>query len=99
MFDGLFDDFPNAEDGEQLAMVEPFYIDDGELNGLSPEQIFVLGFEFGSIREKIERGQPFSQMFHSDNYDRIKAMCENRDDLNWTLHLHDDWPVLEVDNG
>lgn len=83
-------------DADKYRLVDPFDIDNGELNGLTPQEVFALGYEYGVIREKIESREPFEMQFHSDNYDRIKSLCKRREWLNWELYLHDDWPLLVV---
>lgn len=80
----------------EFNMVEPFHVDDGELNDLTLQQVFVLGVEFEMIRAQLETGAPFERMFHSDNIDRVEKMC-NRQRRFFNIALHDDWPVLAVD--
>ncbi len=53
-----------------------FGIDDGELDGLRPQECFVLGYELAMIRHKLEGKEGFDQMVHAENRDRIEAACK-----------------------
>lgn len=81
---------------DEFNLVEPFYIDDGELSGFSNQYSFVLGFELGEIIRTVELGHSFERMFHSDNAERVKKLLERRG-VNFTISHHDDWPILVVE--
>jgi len=56
-------------------------IDDGGLDGLSPQQVFVLGCEFVSIYESLSHAMDsgstaFSFVVRPDNRDRLERACE-----------------------
>lgn len=53
----------------------PFGIDDGELDGKSPQECFVLGYETAQLDALIEHPDriPFSKTIHSDNRARIES--------------------------
>jgi hypothetical protein len=78
------------------VMQYPFFVDDGELDNLTDQQIFVLGVEIGRIMCLIDNNISFQQiMFHSDNYDRLKKildLCK----VGYTLTLRDDWCEISV---
>ena len=74
----------------------PFDIDNGELDSLSKQQAFVLGFEFSNILSMIEGGRSFAIPVHSDNQDRLVKLCQ-RLKIAYVIRAHDDWPTLEVE--
>lgn len=82
-----------------FELIEPFDIDDGELDGLSQQECFALGFEFSYIRDLIikyeETGESFRTPIHSKNQNRVKAMCV-RHPIIFTIIPHDDYPLLCV---
>lgn len=49
----------------------PFLIDDGELAGLDPRDVFVLGYELCQIDRLIESGEAFSKVMRSENIQRV----------------------------
>ena len=73
-----------------------FYIDNGELDKLTKQQAFVLGYEFCSIFAMIETRQSFNIQFHSDNEERVRKMLADQNVTEYKLWVDDDWPVLEV---
>lgn len=83
------------DDQQGFGLVQKFYIDNGELAGLSPQQIFVLGWEFCNIQRLLDSGNSFELMFHSDNEMRVRKMVEGRG-VTFSIAVHDDWPVLSV---
>lgn len=86
------------EEDQDYQMVEPFYVDDGELDGLSPQQIFVLGFEFSQIRTRLFQEMAFDMPFHSENESRVRKMLD-RHNAVYEIYIHDDWPQLVVTCG
>lgn len=87
------------ENDEMFGLVQPFYIDNGELDGLSPQQIFVLGWEFCRIGYLLDKGEPFEQQFHSDNEARVRKMLNDKKVTGYQIYVHDDWPLLVVGAG
>lgn len=60
----------------KYKMVEPFDIDDGQLDGLSVQESFCLGVEWQMFRNKVEEDSgSFDYQIHSKNVDRLKALC------------------------
>lgn len=49
-----------------------FDIDDGQLDGLSSQECFVLGFELGDIVRRFQNGDEFQVPVHAANSDRIR---------------------------
>lgn len=82
-----------SDHGWELA--EPYYIDDGQLDGISPERAFVMGAEFIQTRMLALKGDPFETYVVSANIDRIGAMLAAHhfayeytqdDDIGW-VHI------------
>lgn len=100
-FSGTTDEAPNCHGGSDAnaySLNLPFWIDDGELDGLTPQEIFVLGFEFCSIYGSILEGgawDQYSRPFHSENEPRVRKMCEHLG-VDYSIQAHDDWPVLII---
>ncbi len=67
-----------ADDEAKWGLVEPFDIDDGELDGVSRQTAFCLGYEFCEFRRALERGGPIRQTAHTENAGRLKRMCIRR---------------------
>ncbi len=78
---------------DEFGMQFSFSVDDGELDGLSPQEIFVLGYELGSLVSRVEFGVPFDTMFHSNNETRLKIALDAIG-ADYTIQAHDDWPIL-----
>lgn len=58
---------------DKYRLVRPFDIDDGELDGLSKQQCFVLGYELCQIDRLIKAKRPFTKTVHAANMRRIEA--------------------------
>ena len=83
------------DDGE-FHMIEPFDVDNGELDGLRQSLCFVLGVEWQMVKNQLESGKPFERPIHSENLDRIEAMLK-RADRGYEVAMHDDWPTIVVE--
>jgi len=60
----------------EFGLVFSFGIDHGELDGESPQECFVLGYELASINAMLESPKPIvSQPVHARNKDRIEKRC------------------------
>lgn len=57
----------------------PFDIDDGQLDGLPPQQCFVLGYELAQIDSLLRSGRAFSKPIHANNAERIEVELKRRD--------------------
>ena len=87
-------------DDVDYGLVEPFGIDDGSLDGLSPQECFTLGVEWEMFRQRLKAEETaFQEQVHSANAGRMQAMCQ-RHGRTCTRHwLHEDyaeWCVLHV---
>ena len=58
----------------EFGIVRRFLVDDGQLDGFSPQECFVLGYELAGIDEAATSGKPFSGPVHSANRERIEWM-------------------------
>ena len=63
---------------DRYELVEPFDIDQGELDGVTPQVVFCLGFEFCQFRIKFDGGGPLRETVHTENVSRLKRMCIRR---------------------
>src|SRR5690606_34881181 len=75
-----------------------FNIDNGELDGLSPQECFVLGYELAQIDSLTTYGAPFEKPVHAANKERIEKSLEG---LPYELkYMSDDvsetWMLLTV---
>lgn len=78
------------------GMVESFHIDNGELDGLSLHQAFVLGVEWQMVYEKLQSGKGFRQAIRAENEQRICALLERNGREFACICSHDDWRDLRV---
>jgi hypothetical protein len=85
-------------DDEAFDLVEPFDIDDGSLNGLSPQTIFTMGVEWATWRNRIIGGCPKTDLCLTENAARIILMlerhgwfCEERHPRDWAKGWSQIW--------
>jgi hypothetical protein len=57
----------------EFGLIRPFDIDDGQLDGLRPQECFVLGYELAQVDALLKDGSRFVCNFHAENKDRIEA--------------------------
>lgn len=77
-----------------FGLVLPFGIDSGELDGMSPQDIFTRGFEMGMVYgagDQMERGGSMRFMFHSDNEERVESAALKQGCNLSTKWENDDW--------
>ena len=82
-----------------MKLVDSFDIDNGELDGLTPQMVFCLGVEFEMFRTKLKRGKDFSMDVHTKNAPRLLAMCQRRNRTAKETWIHDDfdeWRTITV---
>lgn len=80
----------NAEFGLKCS----FGIDNGELDGLSPQEIFVLGFEMGrtyGVCASMDHGDCERFMTHSSNEERNRRAAETNGCEIKSEWANDDW--------
>lgn len=75
---------------------EPFGIDGDELDGLSPQQCFVIGFEFAIVHKSMMRQGLYSMPIHPENVDRIRKAAAKRG-IDIEIKAYDDnWFHLNI---
>ena len=52
-----------------------FDIDHGELDGLSPQECFVLGYELSTIHRLLTTSERVFRVVHAKNRERIEKAC------------------------
>lgn len=70
---------------------ESFSIDEGELDGLSSQKCFVLGYELAMITDHWDAGGVPDKPVHPENRDRLEAAAERRGVGVEFAVYHDDW--------
>ena len=88
----------DAEYGE----LESFGIDDGELDSLSRQECFVLGFELGDISRLAEDSdEGIERPVHASNAERLREFLNKRQrryDLTWMKDdVSETWMWLSVE--
>lgn len=91
-------------DDHNYSLVEPFGIDHGELDGLTPQEVFTLGVEWQLFRGQLEHPdvEAFQFQAHTANAERLKAMCKRHGREVKQCWLHEDyaeWCVLHVSDA
>lgn len=79
-----------AEDAE-WGLVEPFDVDNGQLDGLTAAECFTLGVEWQMFRAKLDEDGSFVDQVHTANADRLMAMARRRGKQVTRHWLHDDY--------
>ena len=51
----------------EFGLIKSFDIDNGELDGFTPQQCFVLGYELCQIDEALKRSDPISKPVHAES--------------------------------
>lgn len=84
----------------EFGLQKSFGIDDGELEGQSAQQCFVLGYELAQIDHLLESGKKIHKPVHAENRERIDAACRVADRphrLSWLPgDRSESWLLLEV---
>jgi len=62
-------------DNDNFELDQSFEIDNGQLDGLTPQQCFVLGYEFAHVNELLKTGLRMSKPIHAANRQRVKDLC------------------------
>lgn len=85
----------------QFGLVKSFQIDDGELDGLSAQECFVLGYELAYVDSLLKADGIILQPIHVENRSRIAASCmdaRRRYRIIWMNgDVSESWMLLEVD--
>ncbi len=84
----------------RFELVKSFQIDNGELDGLRPQDCFVLGYELAMIDHLLLEPAPILRPVHAENRARIEASCKDACRLCQFSWMSDDaserWLRLEV---
>ncbi len=84
----------------EFGLIKSFDIDNGELDGLTHQEIFVLGYELAQIDNKLAQNERISQLVHADNQSRIEKACIDANrcfKLSWLQgDKSESWMQLEV---
>lgn len=75
---------------EESEMVFSFGIDHGELDGYTPQEIFVMGFQLGEIN-KLDPSSGHVLLYQTDNQDRVERMLKYKGFTYEKNVLNDDW--------
>lgn len=102
----LIDEFipktPNYLYMSNFHLENTFDIDDGQLDGLTPQTIFVLGYELSDISRQLSEPTAFTRLIHAENKARIEKACKaagRRFSLTWSdSDSSESWLTLEVTN-
>lgn len=81
---------------QSYNLIEPFDIDEGELEGVRPVEAFTLGVEWQMVRDQLEAGENFNRPIHTANASRIKRMCIRRGVLFTVAPSVEGWSDLTV---
>lgn len=83
-----------------FEMFEPCDVDDGELDGLRPNECFVLGVEWQMLRELGDGRRGFARPVHAANADRIRKLLDRRGRTYTLTYMENDvsesWMWLDV---
>lgn len=66
------------ESESKFNLTEPFEIEEGSLEGLSPKYVFALGVEWEMFRRKLNTRKPFTTLCLKDNCERFVRMAEKQ---------------------
>ena len=58
-----------------FGLFKPFGIDHGQLDELTAQQCFVLGYELGEIETLLQQPDEIQKPVHADNRERIERFC------------------------
>lgn len=76
-----------------------FEIDDGQLDGLTPQMMFTLGVEFGRVYQEVaEIGLDIETQIHVENLDRVQRLVDQE---GWVCHVRqrdDHWVTVKLEN-
>jgi hypothetical protein len=59
----------------EFGLIKSFDVDDGQLDGISPQQCFVLGYELAQVDGLLAQPDAFTRIVHAENADRIRFAC------------------------
>ena len=80
-------------------LIASFDIDDGSLDGISPQTCFVLGTEWQRFYEMLKHNQPFNQLIHAENVPRLLLLAERSHRFVEHSVLPGGWARIVVGNS
>jgi hypothetical protein len=84
-----------------FGLLKSFDVDHGELDGMTPQECFVLGYELAQIDFQLKQNSEIRQPVHASNQARITKSCNDANRafrLNWMRgDVSECWMLLEVD--
>lgn len=84
----------------EFGLVKSFGIDNGELDGLSPQECFVLGYELAHVDQLLKATNGIRQPVHAENRVRFESACKDAGRphrLTWLPgDASESWLLLEV---
>jgi len=80
----------------EYLLEAPFHIDDGELDGVTARDAFVLGAEFAMLYAALAKdAKEFAINIHRKNAERCVALCDSRK-RNTRLVVRGEWVSLSI---
>ena len=83
-----------------FGLKKSFHIDNGELDGKTPQDCFVLGYELGYLDREIENCLPIKKLVHAANKERIETSLRDvkrKFALRWLpADVSEEWMELEA---
>lgn len=81
-----------SENSDEYVLLDPFYIDQGELGRMPPEEAFTLGVEWATLRLILDSdpSASVSLELHTKNVERITKLCSSRGREVSEVTHHDD---------
>lgn len=84
----------------EFGLKKSFKIDDGQLDGLSMQECFVLGYELAQIDSLLAERDEISRPVHAENRERIATACidaQRAFNMSWLPgDCSESWLLLEV---
>lgn len=84
----------------EFGLIKSFDIDHGELDGLRPQECFVLGYELALVDHWLKEPHEIRQPVHVENRTRIESACKDAKRpyrLTWMPgDVSESWLLLEV---
>lgn len=84
-----------------FGLIKSFAIDDGQLDGLSAQECFVLGYELAQVDHLLSSGHAIRQPVHVENRERLEASCRDAErtfTISWLEgDVSESWLMLVVE--
>jgi hypothetical protein len=79
-----------------FRLIEPFDIDDDELEGTSAQECFSMGVEWQMFREKLSDGQAFACLVTFGNAQRLMELAKRNNRFAESVPIDDYWTQITV---